>query len=133
MSNLSELGFRYRAAVLLIVVLAMIYGVASYFTLPAREDPTITIREAVVVTAHPGMDATRVETLITTPLAEAIKTMPEVDEVRATSMEGQSIIHAEVAFATDDLDQAWDELDEKVEETVGQFPEGTMAPIINDE
>ena len=39
----------------------------------------------------------------------------------------------EVAFATDDLDQAWDELDEKVEETVGQFPEGTMAPIINDE
>ena len=102
MSNLSELGFRYRAAVLLIVVLAMIYGVASYFTLPAREDPTITIREAVVVTAHPGMDATRVETLITTPLAEAIKTMPEVDEVRATSMEGQSIIHAEVAFATDD-------------------------------
>ena len=69
MSNLSELGFRYRAAVLLIVVLAMIYGVASYFTLPAREDPTITIREAVVVTAHPGMDATRVETLITTPLA----------------------------------------------------------------
>ena len=50
MSNLSELGFRYRAAVLLIVVLAMIYGVASYFTLPARDQACAeTIQDFVLV------------------------------------------------------------------------------------
>ncbi|GMN01910.1 efflux RND transporter permease subunit [Erythrobacter sp. MTPC3] len=133
MINLSEIGFRFRPAVLLTVVLAMIYGAISYFTLPAREDPQITIREAVVSTSQPGLAASRVEQLITTPLAEAIRTIPEVKEVRATSMEGQSIIHAEVEFSASDLDQVWDELADKVEETTPLLPEGARKPFINDE
>ena len=133
MKGLSEAGFRARPVVFLIVALLMIFGVFSYFTLPAREDPQITIREVVVSTSYPGLEASRVERLITTPLAEAIMTIPSMKEVRATSMEGQSIIHAEVEFSATDLDQVWDEIADKVDETMPLLPEGTRTPFINDE
>ena len=133
MKTLSELGLRYSSGILLILGLLMLFGVISYFSLPAREDPKVTIREAVVVVPYPGMGAERVDTLITRPVAEAIQSIPEMKEVRATSMEGQSIIHAEVDFGYPDLEQIFDELRSKVEEVSGELPEGALTPIINDE
>ncbi|MEO0463158.1 MAG: efflux RND transporter permease subunit [Pseudomonadota bacterium] len=133
MMNLSDWGYRNHSAILLTIALMMVFGVISYFTLPAREDPKLTIREAVIVTPYAGMNAQRIDELVTKPLAEAIKSIPEMKEVRATSMEGQSIIHAEVAFQHPNLPQIWDELRNKVEEASVQLPEGADAPIINDE
>lgn len=133
MSGFADIGLRYSRGILLIFGLLMVFGVMSYFSLPAREDPKLTIREAVVVIPYPGMGAERVDTLITRPVAEAIQSIPEMKEVRATSMEGQSIIHAEVDFGYPDLEQIWDELRSKVEEVSGELPEGAMTPIINDE
>lgn len=133
MKGLSDYAFRLRPVVFLVLVLAMAYGAFSYFTLPAREDPQITVREAVVSTAYPGMDAERVERLITTPIAEALKSIPEHKEIRATSMEGQSIIHIETEFEFGDLEQIWDEVADKVDEVRPSLPEGAMEPRINDD
>lgn len=44
MKTLSELGLRYSSGILLILGLLMLFGVISYFSLPAREDPKVTIR-----------------------------------------------------------------------------------------
>ncbi|MCB1599591.1 MAG: efflux RND transporter permease subunit, partial [Xanthomonadales bacterium] len=68
--NLSVTALRYQSAVYLIAVLVMAYGVYSYFNLPAREDPEILVREAVVVTTYPGLEASRIEMLVTKPLEE---------------------------------------------------------------
>ncbi|MGB7406149.1 MAG: efflux RND transporter permease subunit, partial [Pacificimonas sp.] len=133
MKALSEIGLRYSSGLLLILGLLMLFGIISYFSLPAREDPKLTIREAVVVVPYPGMGAERVDTLITRPVAEAIQSIPEMKEVRATSMEGQSIIHAEVDFGHPDLEQIFDELRSKVQEVSSELPEGALTPIINDE
>ena len=49
--NLTELAYKYQKLLFFIIVIFTIYGAYSYFTLPAQEDPSITIREAVVSTA----------------------------------------------------------------------------------
>ena len=85
---MQSLALRYRSVVFLIVGLLMAFGAYSYFTLPAREDPEILIRNAVVITHFPGLEAEEVELLITKPLEEAIVTLPELKEVKSTSMEG---------------------------------------------
>ncbi|ERJ17460.1 RND superfamily efflux pump permease component protein [Salinisphaera shabanensis E1L3A] len=71
--NVSQLALRYWPVVLMLVVVANVAGVASYFSLPTREDPEITIREAVVTTYFEGLSAERVELLITKTLEEAIR------------------------------------------------------------
>ncbi|WP_375056072.1 efflux RND transporter permease subunit [Zobellella sp. DQSA1] len=130
--TISEAAFRFRPAVFLVAVALMVYGALSYFSLPAREDPKITIREATVTTAYPGLPAERVEMLITKPLEEAVLTVSGVEEIRSISSDGQSIIYAKAYDRLNELDQVWDELEEAVQEKAPALPEGTSPPRVND-
>ena len=74
--NLTHIAFTYRKSILMILALLLINGVFAYLTLPAQEDPTITIRTAVVTTSYPGMAPERVEQLITRALEKEIRKIP---------------------------------------------------------
>jgi multidrug efflux pump subunit AcrB len=130
--SLTEAAFRARPVVLLTVAVGMLYGAVSYFSLPAREDPEITIREAIVTTMHPGLPAPRVERLITAPLEEAALSVSGIDEIRSVSSDGRSIVYAKAYDHLDELDQIWDELEEAVSSAAGQLPAGTSTPQVND-
>ncbi|GGX94585.1 multidrug transporter AcrB [Litchfieldella qijiaojingensis] len=131
--NLSQIAYRRRPVFYLATLVAMLYGVVSYFTLPAREDPKITIREAVVSTAYPGLPAEQVEENITKPLEESIRSIGEVEEIRSTSMRGRSILHVEIQDRYFNLDQIWDEVRKKVESVRPNLPAGTQDPVIDDD
>jgi len=130
---MQSLALRYRSVVFLIVGLLMAFGAYSYFTLPAREDPEILIRNAVVITHFPGLEAEEVELLITKPLEEAIVTLPELKEVKSTSMEGVSIIHVIIEDQYTNLDSIFDQLAENVEEAQPSLPQGTIPSRVNDD
>ncbi|PWG63521.1 efflux RND transporter permease subunit [Spiribacter halobius] len=129
----SELAFRWRPLVYLVTAVLMAVGAWSYFTLPAQEDPKITIREAVVTTHYPGLSASRVERLITKTLEEAIRQVPEVEAIRSTSLPGTSLIHAEVDDRYFDLDPIWQDLRNRVDAARAELPEGTGRPRVNDD
>ncbi|MBB3060283.1 efflux RND transporter permease subunit [Microbulbifer rhizosphaerae] len=131
--NLSQLAFRYRPVVLLATVLMVVYGAFNYFSLPAREDPKITIREAVISTMHPGLPAEQVEEYITKPLEERVRALGEVKRVRSTSMHGRSLIHVEIHYNYFDLDQIWEKVRKQIGFAEAELPEGTQTPVLNDE
>ncbi|USD27455.1 efflux RND transporter permease subunit [Pseudoalteromonas sp. SCSIO 43201] len=131
--SISVIAYKQRALILTSVLLAMCFGIVSFFTLPAREDPEVIIREAVISTNFPNMKAEDVERLVTRPLEAAIVTLPELDEVRSSSMDGRSIIHAKVEDKYSELDQIWDELAEAVEFASLSLPQGASKPVVNDD
>ena len=131
--NISELAFKFRKLVFFIVVALLIVGAVSYFTLPSQEDPKITIREALVTTAYPGMSPERVELLITKKLEENIRKIPEIKEITSTSSTGLSIIHVAIQDRYFDLKTIWQNLRNKVSDTQSILPEGTVPSIVNDE
>lgn len=131
--NLTEISFHYRKLLFLVLATLLFYGFFSYFTLPAREDPQITIREAVVITQYPGLNPERVEDLITKPLERIIRNIPEVEEIRSSSSTGLSTIHVEIQDRYSDLKSIWQNLRNKVEQTQSQLPTGTRPSQINDE
>ncbi len=131
--NLTEIAFQYRKLFFLILAALLVYGFTSYFTLPAREDPQITIREALVITQYPGLSSERVENLITKRLERVIRNIPEVEEIRSTSSTGLSIIHVEILDRYSDLKPIWQNLRNKVNQTQPQLPVGTRPSQINDE
>ncbi|MDN3554376.1 efflux RND transporter permease subunit [Halomonas maura] len=131
--NLSQIAYRRRPVFYLATLLAMLFGLFSYFTLPAREDPAITVREAVVTTAYPGLPAAQVEENITKPLEESIRAVGEVEEIRSTSMRGRSILHVEIQDRYFDLEQIWDEVRQKVEAARPALPAGTRDPVFDDD
>nr|CRH04422.1 Putative AcrB/AcrD/AcrF family protein [Candidatus Magnetococcus massalia] len=131
--NLSEIAFRYRRLIFVMLAVLLVYGALSYFTLPAREDPEITIREALVVTQYPGLTPERVENLITRKLEEEIRKIPEIERIKSTSSTGRSVIHVEILDRYSDLEPIWQNLRNKVNAAQGRLPDGTQPSVVNDE
>lgn len=128
--NLSLIGFRYARVVFAVMLAMMIAGIISYFKLPANEDPTITIRQALVLTKNPGLPADKVEMLITKPLELAIRSRAEVKKINSTSTSGQSTIIIEVYDKYFELAQIWDDIRDEIQQV--RLPEGTYPPYMND-
>ncbi|PIE39741.1 MAG: hypothetical protein CSA51_04470 [Gammaproteobacteria bacterium] len=110
MMNLSLIGFRYARVVFAVVITLMIAGAVSYFKLPANEDPTVLIRQALIITKNPGLPADKVELLISKPLELAIRKRPEVEKIKSTSESGQSTIVVELYDKHFQLEQIWDDI-----------------------
>lgn len=131
--NITQIAFQYRKTVFFIIALLLINGVFAYFTLPAQEDPTITIREAVISTSFPGMAPERVEQLITKKLEEEIRKVPEVKEIRSLSTTGSSTIHVKVHDRYFNLDDIWQDVRNKTNAAHSKMPAGTNSPYVNTE
>ncbi|NDH49912.1 MAG: efflux RND transporter permease subunit, partial [Proteobacteria bacterium] len=131
--NLTELAYKYQKLLFFIIVIFTIYGAYSYFTLPAQEDPSITIREAVVSTSYPGMSPDRVELLITKKLEENIRKIPEIKEITSVSSTGSSVIHVKIQDKYFDIKNIWQNLRNKVNDVQKDLPDGTRPSIVNDE
>ncbi len=131
--NITQLAFIYRKSIFLIITVLLLNGIFAYFTLPAQEDPSITIREAVISTAFPGMAPDRVEQLITKKLEEEIRKIAEVEEIKSSSATGISIIHVKIYDRYFNLDDIWQNLRNKVTAAHQKMPNGTQTPFVNDE
>ena len=117
----------------LLLFVIFLGGMFVYTTQPRQEDPEITIRTAQVVVEMPGLSPERVEQLITRPIEQAIKTMPEVDEIVSISMTGRSIVTPELKARYNDTDPIWADLRNKVEDVKSQLPDGASEPRVNDD
>ena len=131
--NITQVAFTYRKSVFLIIAVLLINGLFAYFTLPAQEDPTITIRESIVSTSFPGMAPDRIEQLITKKLEEEIRKIPQVKEIKSSSATGISIIHVKIYDRYFNLDDIWQNLRNKVTAAHSKMPSGTHTPFVNDE
>jgi len=131
--NLTQLSFAWRKPVLMVLALLLINGVIAYLTLPAQEDPSITIREAIVSTSFPGMAPERVEQLITKKLEEEIRKIPEVKKLTSSSSTGLSTIHVKIYDRYFNLDAIWQDLRNKVNQAQSRLPSGTQQSMVNDE
>jgi multidrug efflux pump subunit AcrB len=130
--NISEAAFNYKKSILMILVLLLLNGIYAFFTTPAQEDPTITIREAIVTTVYPGMAPDRVEELITSALEKEIRKIPEVKKLTSTSTTGKSVIHVKIDDRYFNLDNIWQDLRNKVNQASANLPSGTRTPFVND-
>ena len=121
---------RITIAALLLVLLG---GVISYFSLPQDEDPGFIIRTAVVITYFPGASPERVENLITDKIEEVVQQIPELDFIASQSRTGVSIVNVNIQQSFKDMRPIWDNLRRKVESKRGDLPEGAIGPIVDDE
>ncbi|MCA9122485.1 MAG: efflux RND transporter permease subunit [Planctomycetaceae bacterium] len=131
--SLSAWAMKYRPIVLTMVSLLMVWGIASYYTMPRREDPEYTVRTCAITTVWPGAPAEKVEELVTKPLEEAVDRIDDVKRVYSTTKTGLSTIFvdAEDNVSPERIDNVWDKVRAYVSRV--QMPEATVVPSVNDE
>lgn len=133
MPNITKFALDNARIAVLFLLMTAVSGVFIYLDYPKQEDPSITIREAVVTASFPGMVTERVEDLITRPLEEKIREIGEVDEIKSDSKTGISIIHVTVKDEITELEPVWQDLRNKMDDIKSDLPSGTFGPNVNDE
>ena len=129
--NLPRFALTHRCSIVALVGVLLAAGLFNFATMSRREDPAITIRDALVITSWPGAAATKVEDLLTDPLEKAIAGIPEVDTITSKSRVGLSIIQVTAADTVTDTDQVWDEVRAKVGAVRHRLPQGADPPFVN--
>ena len=124
---------RYRV-IIFICFLTLIGGVMAYFEIGKLEDPSFTIKTAVVSAVYPGASAYEVEQEVTARLEDAIQTMGEIKHIRSRSTPGLAIIYVDIKdeYTSKELPQIWDKLRQKVNDEQVYMPSGVTTIINND-
>lgn len=109
MINLAEFAIRQRKFVLFFIVLSVIAGIYSYFDLGKLEDPSFTVKTAVVVTLYPGASAEEVEHQVTDTVETKLQEMAELDRLRSLSRPGLSMVFVDLKESLNSkaLPQEW--------------------------
>jgi multidrug efflux pump subunit AcrB len=93
--------------------LLLVAGLASLAALPTTEDPRVMNRVATVLTPFPGATPERVEALVTEPVEDALRTLPEVDIISSSSQAGISVVRVELKDSINDPTPVWSEARDK--------------------
>ena len=119
----------------LLVLLCLIGGLWGLDSVGRLEDPTFTIKQALVVTTYSGATALEVEQEVTELLESKIQQLPQIKKITSKSKPGVSEITVEIKDTYDKhtMPQVWDELRRKVSDAQSSLPEGTQPSIVNDD
>ncbi|ABV37817.1 putative efflux protein [Shewanella sediminis HAW-EB3] len=133
--NLAEFAIKQRIFVLFFSVLCVIVGLVSYFELGKLEDPSFTVKSAVVVTLYPGASAQEVEHQVTDKIETKLQEMESMWKLRSLSRPGSSMIFVDLKETTNskDLPQEWDLLRRKISDVKLTLPATAQISIVQDE
>ncbi|MBY6186701.1 efflux RND transporter permease subunit [Marinobacter hydrocarbonoclasticus] len=133
--NLATFAIRQRTFVLFFTVLCVVAGLYSYFDLGKLEDPTFTVKSAVVVTLYPGASAEEVEQLVTDKVETRLQEMGNLWKLRSLSQPGISTIMVDLkeSVRSEQLPQEWDLLRRKVNDIRLELPPQAQISVVLDE
>ncbi|MEM9191702.1 MAG: efflux RND transporter permease subunit [Myxococcota bacterium] len=131
---MTSLFLRNRRLLGLVIAVVFVAGSSSLVTMRKQEDPTITDRIAVIVTPYPGVSAENVEALVTEPLENELREIPEVETLTSFSRAGVSVVTAEVNenLRGSDASDVFSEIRDALADAQSRFPEGTGTPFFDD-
>ncbi len=92
--------------------------------MPESEFPSITVR-----VGYAGVGPLEMEELVTRPLEQAVSAIAGLEQVNATSSEGNSNVRLQFAWGTD-LNEAADEVRTRVDRVRGRMPEDADPPTV---
>src|SRR6185295_2046248 len=127
--NLSELSLRRPVLAIVCSIVIIIFGGIGYTFLGVREYPAIDPAVVNVRTSYIGANADIIEQQITEPLEKAINGVQGVKNITSSSQQGASAITVEFELSVD-LEQAANDVRDKVSQAVGSLPQDIDSPPI---
>jgi cobalt-zinc-cadmium resistance protein CzcA len=123
-------AFSQQALVVMLVGLALVFGILAYQQLPRNVYPDITIPVFTVVTENESMAAEEIETTITRPMEATMNGLPGVQRVRSQTTQGLSSVVVEFGIETE-FWRARQFVTERMAQVTGQLPPGTEPPTLS--
>lgn len=119
----------------LIIIFCLLGGLIGFANVGRLEDPSFTIKEAVVFVPYPGATALEVEEEVAEVLETALQQMSELHEIRSESSPGIAEIHVVIddTFDGPELADIWTRMRARVRDASSSLPPGVGEPVIFDD
>ena len=127
--RLTDYAVRHHITVFALLVISLVFGGYSYWSLPTEAAPDITIPFILVNTVYIGAPPQDVENLVTRPIEQELQGLENVEEIRSTSVEGGSTITVEFSPNVD-LDAALQKVKDRVDLAQTELPAEAEDPLV---
>lgn len=132
MMNLTRNAISASRLTLFASILVLVTGVFTFLSFPSQEEPSVTIRDALVSISFPGLPAERVEELLAKPTEEKLRELPEIKNLVTTVRPGSAIIQVTARDEVKNLGVLWQRVRVKAAEAGAAFPPGANGPFVDD-
>ncbi len=134
MMDFGAWAFANKKLVYFVLAVLVGGGLLSIYDMSKLEDPEIKVKQAMVVAVYPGASAHEVEMEVADPLEKSIRTIGEVHEVSSWSYNDLALLQVEMDTTVPDsqIEQCWDMLRRKVNNTHPQLPSGVSVSVRDD-
>ena len=82
--NLPKLSVNNAQFTITIVVLMVLVGIVSYFTMPRSEDPQFDLPITIIEVIYPGASPSDIETLVVDEIEKELEIIENIKKVEAT-------------------------------------------------
>jgi hydrophobic/amphiphilic exporter-1 (mainly G- bacteria), HAE1 family len=113
----------------MLIATLVVLGLASFFQLGVDIFPKVDLPTITITTRLPGASPEEIESQITKPIEEVVNTISGLDELRSSTIEGQSQVFATFVLERN-VQEAANDVREKVGTVLSRLPAGTESPII---
>ena len=129
MHALAKLCVRRPVLATMLIVSLVVTGIFSYFSLSVDLFPAIDIPSVEIITSDPGASPEAVETEITKKIEDSVNTISQIDELRSTSSEGQSLVLIQFDLSKNG-DTAAEEVQNHLSLVTNDLPRTARTPVV---
>ena len=124
-------AIKRRKVVLAVALLATIFGLIAYLTLPREADPNINYGYVYVNIPYPGVSPEDSERLLVRPLENELQSIEGLKEMNAQAVQNAAIVLLQFE-PTVNRDRALADVRAKVDVARGKFPPEALPPYIQE-
>jgi len=108
------------------IILLVITGIVSFFTMPRSEDPQVAPAASTIVVVYPGANPKDMEELVIDPLEEALNELEDIKSMSSQAEDGLGIIN--IKFLTgSDPDKKYADVLQKVNSIRHDLPQEILS------
>lgn len=133
--NLSRWSVQRPTLMLFLMIAISLTGVYSYMRLGRAEDPSFTIKVAVVTAFWPGATATEVRDQVADLMEKKLQELPFLDKIETYAKPGFLAMQVTFKDTTPpkEVPQLFYQLRKKLDDIAPTLPAGVRGPQVNDE
>jgi hydrophobic/amphiphilic exporter-1 (mainly G- bacteria), HAE1 family len=127
--SIPRLAIQRPVTMFMLSAIVMLIGGISLARLPVDLMPDVSFPSITVRVAYAGVGPLEMEELVTRPLEQAMSAVAGLERLESTSQEGSSRVTLNFAWGTD-LNEAADDVRNRLDRVRGRLPEEADAPIM---
>ncbi len=108
-----------------VILLLVLMGVVSFFTMPRSEDPQISPAGSSVIVVYPGANPADIEEMIIDPVEKELNTLEDIKEIKSTAEDGLGIVNIEFLTGSDP-DDKYSDVIQKVNSIRSRMPDDIL-------